>query len=239
MIDVVLGFKKNECAVCGENKAKLMRYYVIPMLYRKYLPDKFNEEAWRRHDMLPLCKICHFKAQTNNEIFKDELCKKYNIPHYRAFDKNMIKNSKLMRYIKPLMDEKILRNIPKKKKIVLLKNVADQFECKYDIIENENDNDMNDDNCLCQNFENLIKISDDDNGNEGFVNRMKIFYNEYIQNGLNIGKFASENHAKGMIDAFENNIMEFIKLWRYRFVETMKPKYLPNYWNVENTFFEI
>ena len=32
--EVVLGFKKNECAVCGESRGKLQRYYVVPYVDR-------------------------------------------------------------------------------------------------------------------------------------------------------------------------------------------------------------
>lgn len=236
-IEVVLGFKKNECAVCGESRRKLMRYFVVPLLYRQYLPTKFNEEAWRRHDMLPLCGSCHFQAQIISEKFKNELCKKYNVPHYRALDKDLVKDSRIMRSIKPLIDHKIIKNIPNAKKIILLKNVAKHFELKYEIIEMRDNGDNYDENDLLY-FRNLIKFANDER-NEEFINKMKVFYDEYTTKRVNVGKAASETHSKSIIAAFENNIIEFIKLWRKQFVNKMHPKFLPDYWSIDNTFFDL
>eukprot|EP01084_Bolivina_argentea_P017059 31872_1 len=231
LTEVVLGFKKNECSVCGANK-KLMRYFVVPLLYRKYLPDVVNEETWRRHDMLPLCQGCHDQSQIFNERFKELLCNKYGVQHYRLLDRKLVEYAKVMKAIKPLMSD-VCKVIPKEKKIKLLGNVARHFDVKYEIVE-----EVKEGGCDLL-FGDLIRIDEGDGGNKVFVDRMRRCYDDYIGNKINIGKSASEKHSKDMIKVFEDDVVGFIKLWRQQFVDNMKPKYLPGYWSVDATFFDI
>ena len=89
----------------------------------------------------------------------------------------------------------------------------------------------------CEYFKDLIRVQGDE-GNVEFVKRMKDFEHEFKTKRINLGKIASKAHAIGLLKMFEDREFEFVKLWRQHFVDSMSPRYLPQYWSVDSTFFD-
>eukprot|EP00698_Gefionella_okellyi_P015376 TRINITY_DN4335_c0_g2_i3.p1 TRINITY_DN4335_c0_g2~~TRINITY_DN4335_c0_g2_i3.p1 ORF type:complete len:473 (-),score=78.26 TRINITY_DN4335_c0_g2_i3:819-2237(-) len=69
-----LSQKDNRCVVCGED-ARLMRFHVVPLLYRRNFPERLKSHA--SHDVLLLCVRCHglasMAAQREHRIIAREL----------------------------------------------------------------------------------------------------------------------------------------------------------------------
>lgn len=42
----------------------------------------------------------------------------------------------------------------------------------------------------------------------------------------------TSNHGKLVVEKFDH--VEFVKRWRRHFIESMKPKYMPTYWDIDN-----
>lgn len=69
--------RKNCCVVCGFEK-NYMRFYVIPVVYRTYLPHYLKSH--KSHDVLLLCFNCHEKANKLYDMRKRELALQYDCP---------------------------------------------------------------------------------------------------------------------------------------------------------------
>lgn len=60
--------RENICVVCG-NTNDLLKYHVIPKLYKKYFEKETKNK--NSHDILLLCFRCHEKAITETDKLKD------------------------------------------------------------------------------------------------------------------------------------------------------------------------
>jgi cation-transporting P-type ATPase D len=69
--------RSNTCVACGAGKHYL-RYRVVPVCYRRALPEKFKSH--RSHDVLLLCMDCHEVAQRASEQMKREISNEFGIP---------------------------------------------------------------------------------------------------------------------------------------------------------------
>jgi cation-transporting P-type ATPase D len=74
--------RSNTCVACGAGKHYL-RYRVVPICYRKALPEKFKSH--RSHDVLLLCIGCHEIAQRASEKMKREVSAEYGVPLFPRF----------------------------------------------------------------------------------------------------------------------------------------------------------
>jgi len=69
--------RKNCCVVCGFDN-NYMRFYIVPVIYRTYLPHFLKSH--KSHDVLLLCFPCHEKANKLYDIRKKELAVQYESP---------------------------------------------------------------------------------------------------------------------------------------------------------------
>ncbi|KAH7623572.1 putative Protein RRP6-like 3 [Nannochloris sp. 'desiccata'] len=69
--------RSNTCVACGSGKHYL-RYRVVPVCYRRALPERFKSH--RSHDVLLLCVGCHEVAQRASEQMKREISSEYGVP---------------------------------------------------------------------------------------------------------------------------------------------------------------
>jgi cation-transporting P-type ATPase D len=77
--------RSNTCVACGSGKHYL-RYRVVPVCYRRALPEKFKSH--RSHDVLLLCVGCHEVAQRAAEQMKREISSEYGVPLFPRLDIN-------------------------------------------------------------------------------------------------------------------------------------------------------
>lgn len=77
---------------------------------------------------------------------------------------------------------------------------------------------------LCIKFRNKTGFVPTTENVKGYINSVK---NEYQM---------AEFYGKYVIEKI-NNYQEFIERWRKHFIETMKPKYMPNGWAIENNIY--
>ena len=68
-----------KCMICGNNN-QLSHFRVIPEIYRKYLSELVNDRAKSVIDHIPLCLLCHKKAKQNQIEYRENMCKKYDVP---------------------------------------------------------------------------------------------------------------------------------------------------------------
>ena len=73
--------KSNVCVVCGA-AAGLMRYAVVPQMYRRHLPEQLKSRS--SHDIVLLCIKCHQLASVRANELRDALSRECNAPLHPA-----------------------------------------------------------------------------------------------------------------------------------------------------------
>ena len=233
--NVTISLKKNECVVCG-NKLKLVKFNIMLPIYRKLLSKMYNAEAYLKHDRVVLCIQCQTIYEKSRLKHITILCKQYNImdiyhkhEHYKYNPSNIDKNAVKMYGKCYALRYKYSHNMPYQVKIDLLKKVCDYFKLEYTILDNNNN--IGKDKEL---YSDIIKVS---KGNVILAQKMDQLIKTLKDHRSNTkGKQRWINHAKEMVNAFKKNEFEFIKLWRQHFIDTMKPEYMPPYFNINTTF---
>jgi len=59
---------------------------------------------------------------------------------------------------------------------------------------------------------------------------------EFIEMNENIFT-VEKSHSSIVIEKYKEDYMKFIVMWRQHFIDTMKPKFMPEYWNINYTDF--
>lgn len=75
----------NQCVCCGTND-ELTKHHVVPLQFRKYLPESIKSK--NSFDVLVLCDACHNKYEVYADLFKEKLMNQYGLKNYT---KNNIK----------------------------------------------------------------------------------------------------------------------------------------------------
>ncbi|XP_008487602.1 exonuclease 3'-5' domain-containing protein 2 [Diaphorina citri] len=71
--------KRNQCVVCGsEERYSLVKKYIVPHEYRKYLPDYMKDR--RSHDVLLMCYRCHMRSNMKDQAMRKSLARLCNAP---------------------------------------------------------------------------------------------------------------------------------------------------------------
>ena len=219
--------RKNCCVVCGHDK-NYMRFHIVPVIYRTYLPN--NLKSHKSHDVLLLCFNCHEKANTVFDLKKLELAEEYNCPlNSLSDDQKEIKIiQKIIKFAEILKNKNF--NIPQERKEKMAEEVLDFIQKNiensvhqdfFEKIFSENLNSEKTNMIFPMNIEDLT------------VDTYEKMSNYDVKNYLPGEK--KNFHGKSVIDQI-TNYEEFIKLWREYFLKTMQPKYLPSSWNVLHQF---
>ena len=199
-----------------------MRFQIVPARYRSFFPEKYKSH--RSHDILLLCFDCNETAIKRQHIMKTELCKKYKIKG-KLMDQDFMGREKLelvKRYAKVLINGEdkipperidiIYQNTIEKAREVLEINILEEEDliALKDMVENYSTADM----------EILRKV-------------MKMKVMKDVENS----KKKRNLHGKVLIEKMggEDKIPELIIIWRKHFLDSMKPKFLPNNWSVHHS----
>ncbi len=179
------------------------------------------------HDHIPLCIDCHRQAMVAQDIMRENLCRKYNVPHFKVQQKSE-------EYIKLFTAKKAAsalskkHTIPNKRKVVLLEQICDFYGLEYEIVDSEENEQKMDDNQL--RFGSLIKIK---NGGNKRGDVLGICIDEL--NEMQIESIDAKQwkiHSKKLVEVFKSDEIGFIEMWRNAFIDNMEPRFLPEIWNV-------
>ncbi|GAM25448.1 hypothetical protein SAMD00019534_086230 [Acytostelium subglobosum LB1] len=255
-----LSNKENKCVVCGTTK-KILRHSIVPHSYRQYLP--LDVKSHSSHDVVILCCQCHFTMNKRLSIMKLMISNMYNVPidttQNYVLDRTILRMSKhaiilygyyygdkakqsaaadkVAKELPPAtvmvavdVDEEVEDEsmkststtsttstttttkttkttpyLPKKKPNV----PADKLDqMKKEVLEHLEKTELLEEDLIA-----LIE-SNPKSKNENYVPHEKLVMDKVLAGG-------------------DEGIQKFIKQWRKNFVETVQPKYLNEYWNVD------
>ncbi len=204
--------RKNICVVSGRDY-DLQRHHIVPYCYRTYLPVEYKSK--NHHDVVLINREIHSQYEKFANDFKKEIAKLYNIKTVDELNSEYISElhkinseySKIKSAILVLLKNHTLTINNKRE---LLRTISQLTNIQYDLI-------------LTFNYLQLYKL----------LEYVKIKQIDIID------KFKKNNkkyydHGYWVVQKLdtEEKIKEFIMLWRKHFINTMKPKYLPNGWSV-------
>eukprot|EP01022_Parablepharisma_sp_SALTPOND_P019924 TRINITY_DN349_c0_g1_i1.p2 TRINITY_DN349_c0_g1~~TRINITY_DN349_c0_g1_i1.p2 ORF type:complete len:724 (-),score=92.43 TRINITY_DN349_c0_g1_i1:6739-8910(-) len=196
--------RDNCCVICG-GKENLIRYHVIPVIYRQNFPETLK--AHRSHDVVLLCFACHDRSTKDTEEKKQELAKQYAAPiidkekQYMAKQVTKASNlaRKLLKAPKNNNEKEWKARDSMKKNLTELANMLVKYNMMKPLEDPEQISEKE--------IEEVTKIEllDDDEG----------------------------SHGKIIVKSV-GDLGEFIRMWRKRFLDNMQPKFLPKGWNVDH-----
>jgi len=201
------------CVVSGENES-LQRHHIVPYCYRKYFPEEFKSK--NHHDVVLLKYDIHGNYEKEAHKYKDELAKKYKVKTITELNFEYTTslrdlgtwNAILINTIYSLF--KSYGKIPQEAIITKLKFISEEMGIPYETVKTYN-----------------------------YIQLYKLYLILKETHVREVYEFKGENrklydHGYHMIQKLdtEEKLRKFVVLWRKHFVETMKPKYLPDGWSV-------
>ena len=221
------GFEDNEefgrsiresiCVVTGIPEG-LQRHHIVPYCYRTYFPEVFKTK--NHHDVVLINHTYHSKYEKSATKYKDEIANIYGV--HTIDEYNNMYTSKLrelgkeygitLNAISSIF--KSYNNVNPEFILERLKIVSKYTEIPYET--------------LCKyNYLQLLKLYQYINTqHEIQTNEFKKNYRMYFDHGYHVVK---------KLDT-EVKLIQFIKLWRNHFINTMHPKFMPNGWSVDFRF---
>jgi hypothetical protein len=230
--------KNDECVVCGSS-IHLLQHSIIPYEFRNYLPEFMKSRL--THDCILSCIQCHHKLLKIEEEYVEMLSRRYNC----RFEKKMIYDLDVhivKSACEALMNKKKYC-IPELKKQKLEETIEQYFH--VDVVTPE---------IISQGAQlNAHKL------NKNWMPRGKLItdalFQEFIKNGsmMSFENWASIDNSIQTEDQIylstcNMNLKEnqqlaafgpFIRSWRRRFLEIIKPTHLPKGWSVFHRVFNI
>lgn len=246
--------RDNCCVVCGKKK-DYMRFHVVPVSYRQFLPNILKSH--KSHDVVLLCADCHIIANEAYEKKKLEISDVYNIPlniqsEIKEFQINLCKiinlcaniisnkgkipNIKYFKILKVILNF-LTENIETPEYEPFYKHVFKNESRENILIEIETYSKLYD-----------LSISNNNNIDKGLLNKTDKSFSELIEKVTSLCKSikifspktlmsSSEDkknlHGKLVLDKVKDK-EEFIKSWRMFFLEALDPKFLPPQWRIEH-----
>jgi len=195
---------RDNSCVCCGAKNNLQKYHVIPTTYRQHLPKSCK--AHRSHDILLLCSICHCKSTKNAEELMKELYDKYIAPQQTEEKAEMQRNMRKAKNLAKRMIEMKGKEQTEDLTKALTKITKSLIGAIIPLEEQK-----------------IIKP----------LSNTEAIENEKLEEIAKLNNDIEES-AGAIVVRSINNIEEFIKMWRKRFVEHIKPRFLPKGWSVEH-----
>lgn len=208
------GIREAKCVVTGREDG-LQRHHIVPYCYRTYFPEAFKSK--NHHDVVLINHEVHSEYEQLANLYKDDIAAAFGVKTINEF--NVEYTAKL-------------RDIGKDKSI-LLNSIHSLFKC-YGRIPDD----------IIQ--EKLYFIAEKTNipydviKGFSYIQMYKMYLLVKKQHIDEIEAFKEQYrhlydhgwHVVKKLDS-EEKIMEFVKLWRNHFIDTMQPLYMPNGWSVD------
>jgi len=218
------GFEDNEdfgrsvrevqCVVSGEQD-DLQRHHIIPYCYRKYFPIEYKSK--NHHDVVLMNHDIHAKYEMKAMRYKDKLAEKYDVPTIDVYNRAYTKMIRQVNRNNTIILSKLnaifrgYGKIPQDKIVENLRFVAEHIEIDYDFLQT----------CNYIQLLKLYRLLGDE-----FKKEITLFQEE------NRHLYDHGYHLVQKLDTPEK-LGEFVRLWRKHFIDTMKPKYMPDGWSID------
>lgn len=208
------GMRESRCVVSGI-ETNLQRHHIVPYCYRQFFPEKFKSK--NHHDVVLINSKKHSEYEQIANEYKDEIARIYEVNTISEL--NIEYTSKLRENGK---DESILLN-----------NIHSLFR---------NYNKMPEEVKLSK----LVYISENSNlsfetlTNLNYIQLYKLYLLLTEEHISNVQQFKDDNrylyehgyYVMQKLDT-EEKIIDFVKLWRNHFINTMHPEYMPYGWSID------
>jgi len=207
-------FRESKCVVTGLVDG-LQRHHIVPYCYRSYFPTAFKSK--NHHDVVLIHYEKHSEYEQQANLFKDYIASKYgvktidecNAEYVNALHEIGKDDAILISVIHSLFTS--FGKISQESKLEKLHYIAENTKIPFEKI-------------CSYNYLQLYKI----------YLYLKEKHNEDIRNfkKLNRNLYDHGYHVAQKLNTDEK-IEDFVKLWRYHFLITMHPKYMPIGWSVD------
>ena len=208
------GIRQVRCVVSGLEDG-LQRHHIVPYCYRTYFPDEFKSK--NHHDVVLINHEKHSEYERYANEYKDEIAEmfgvmtigEYNMEYTKKLREVGKNNSIVLNALHSIF--KSYGKLPQSVIIEKIKFISDNTGISFDFLKTLN----------YVQFYKLYQILKEEHINE--TQRFKVKYRKTFDHGY---------HVVRKLDT-EEKIMEFVKLWRKHFIETMKPEYMPHGWSID------
>lgn len=206
--------RENRCVVSGLEDG-LQRHHIVPYCYRTYFPEAFKSK--NHHDVVLINHEIHSDYEQIANDYKDEIARIYGVKTINEFNAEYTgrlresgkENAILLNAIHSLF--KCYGNMPDDVKFEKLQFISDNSDLSY--------------NTLCD---------------LNYIQMYKLYLLIREAHIVELEAFKTNNrhlydhgyHVVKMLDT-EDKIMDFVKLWRNHFIDTMQPAYMPHGWSVD------
>lgn len=210
-----LAGRKIQCVVSGE-KEGLQRHHIVPYCYRTQLTSEYKSK--NHHDVVLVTYKIHEQYEFYATKFKNQLAHEYGVPTLNELNLKYTKllsefsESKVRAISKLYSIFNSYGRIPQETINDNLKFVAEVTDISYE-----------------------KKIS-----KMNYIELWKLYIILKKQYNSQIDEFKIKNgikydHGKRLVEKLitHDHIKEFVKRWRTHFIDTMKPKYMPEGWSVD------
>lgn len=200
--------KRNQCVRCGSEQ-HLLRYSIVPRLYRPHMPERFKSH--RSHDVVLLCVKCHNVATRAENALVEEIVEEYEIPLDGGPSIEWMRTRaaaiRSVRGFAIALAGKQRRRMPKRRVEELKQEVADFFSSMPEALGDVDGSDI-----------------------DAMVNRAKDLEPPDCSSA---GRF---RHGRSVIIAVAaaGEMEHFIKRWRRHFVASLHPAHMPPQWDVDH-----
>lgn len=217
------GFETNEifgksvrkaiCVVTGVDNG-LQRHHIVPYCYRTHFPEQYKSK--NHHDVVLINHKKHSEYELLATIYKDVIAEIFDVKTISEL--NIKYTTKLSKIGKPnaiLLNKihsifKTYGKISDKVKFEKLKEISESIKIPIKTIYNYN---------YIQLYKMYLLL------NEEHIKKQYEFKQNHRQ---------QYDHGYHVIQKLntEKKMIGFVKLWRTHFIETMKPKFMPNGWSI-------
>jgi len=198
--------KNNWCVVCGSTDG-LVRHNVIPATYRQHFPLHIKSHS--SHDVVLLCVGCHRLADSYNHQLKITLASEYGVPLEKT--KKNDEETKALARVKSAGTALLNQSkIPNERKEVLYQTLKEYYQ-KSDI--------TNEDLKQAAGLPNSVGRVPRDQRHGALV----------VSNLI-----VNEPDGSMNLKATSDKVYEFSRRWRQHFIESLQPKHMSPYWDVDH-----
>lgn len=197
--------QKHRCVVTASTD-NLTRHHIVPHSYRKYMPDEYKNR--NHHDVVFMTDDEHDKYERLADIFKDDIHRFMGVPTIKEVNNINLKKTECQIYMNKILGYiKTIKNnnLPIDKKDYLTDLILNYYNRKFPSIKSD-----------------------------VFTIHVEERLIGYIKNTLKSFNSNKVNAQKQLVEKLnEHNLLDrFVIMWRQHFIENVKPKYMPEGWDI-------
>ncbi|MCK9416731.1 hypothetical protein M0Q97_08760 [Candidatus Dojkabacteria bacterium] len=203
-----------KCVVSG-SRDSLQRHHIVPYCYRTHFPEEFKSK--NHHDVVLINYELHNVYEQFANNYKNIIANMYGVKTINEFNTKYTtilhklgkNNLMILNTINTIL--KNYNNVSKIELLQKLQFISNETEIPFNFIKNLT---------LIQLYKLYILIK---NKYDSEIEAFKINNRFLYDHGYHVVK---------KLDT-EEKILEFVKLWRIHFIETMKPEHMPKGWSID------